>query len=181
MLQANGFATLCLLRWEQSTGGGLLWITEALERLEELGVSSRLLQATLQIVVQPHEVPQVDWFGSWMKSGPLDALQCDHTPKPCCVSSSTARSYTSESPFCLAALVFPEHKLHACTPPEEHGRANFPDPCDVHQGVVAGSGSGCPGCGTKPPAAPALSTEHQHRGNELSRPAADIQAEGCYQ
>lgn len=27
----------------------------------------------------------------------------------------------------------------------------------------------------------ALSTEHQHRGNELSRPAADIQAEGCYQ
>lgn len=123
MLQANGFATLCLLRWEQSTGGGLLWITEALERLEELGVSSRLLQATLQIVVQPHEVPQVDWFGSWMKSGPLDALQCDHTPKPCCVSSSTARSYTSESPFCLAALVFPEHKLHACTPPEELPRS----------------------------------------------------------
>lgn len=57
MLRANGFATLSLLRWEQSTGGGLLWITEALERLEELGVSSRLLQATLQIVVQPHEVP----------------------------------------------------------------------------------------------------------------------------
>lgn len=76
-----------------STGGGLLWIMEALERLEELGVSSRLLQAILQIVVQPHEVTQVDWFVLWVNSAPLDALQRDHTPKPCCVSSNTAHSY----------------------------------------------------------------------------------------
>lgn len=55
-----------------------------------------------------HTRYQVDWFGSWMKSGPLDALQRDHTPKPCCVSSSTAPSYTSESPLRLTALVFPD-------------------------------------------------------------------------
>lgn len=66
---------------------------EALERLEELGVSSRLLQAILQIVVQPHEVTQVDWFVLWVNSAPLDALQRDRTPKPCCVSSNTAHSY----------------------------------------------------------------------------------------